>query len=106
MATGKIKCNTARKVIMAHFPNILSLSRMVATVPIFILVLMNEPRSFLAATVLFTLAATTDFLDGYTARRLGLVSNLGAFLDLAADKIVVSVLLIALLQAGILPAWI
>jgi CDP-diacylglycerol---glycerol-3-phosphate 3-phosphatidyltransferase len=94
------------KYKMYNIPNILSLSRIGATVPIFFLILMNEPQSFLLATVLFTLAAATDFFDGYIARHLGSVSSIGGFLDLTADKIFVSTILIALVQVEIIPAWI
>ncbi len=87
-------------------PNLLSLSRMVATVLVFTLALVNQPWSFLAATVLFFIASVTDFFDGYLARRLHVVSPLGVFLDLTADKIFVAAILIALVQIGLVPAWI
>src|SRR5256886_14227608 len=91
---------------MQNVPNILSLSRILATVVIFVLVLINTPLAFLVATVLFVLGSGTDFLDGYLARRYKLVSPLGVFLDLTADKVFVSVILIALVQVGFVPAWI
>ena len=91
---------------MQNVPNILSLSRILATVVIFVLVLINTPLAFLVATVLFVLGSGTDFLDGYLARRYKLVSPLGVFLDLTADKVFVSVILIALVQVGLVPAWI
>ena len=91
---------------MQNVPNILSLSRILATVVIFVLVLINTPLAFLIATVLFLLGSGTDFLDGYLARRYKLVSPLGVFLDLTADKVFVSVILIALVQVGLVPAWI
>ena len=90
---------------MRNVPNILSLGRMVATVLIFILVLVNVPWAYLLATVLFVLAAITDFLDGYLARRFKLVSPLGVFLDLTADKIFVVAILVALVQVTLVPAW-
>ena len=91
---------------MQNVPNILSLSRILATVVIFVLVLINTPPAFLVATVLFVLGSGTDFLDGYLARRYKLVSPFGVFLDLTADKVFVSVILIALVQVGLVPAWI
>lgn len=90
---------------MRNVPNMLSLGRMVATVLIFILVLVNVPWAYLLATVLFVLASITDFLDGYLARRFKLVSPLGVFLDLTADKIFVVAILVALVQVGLVPAW-
>jgi CDP-diacylglycerol---glycerol-3-phosphate 3-phosphatidyltransferase len=91
---------------MRNLPNILSTSRLLATIIIFILVLANQPWAFLAATGLFFLASITDFFDGYLARKLHVVSSLGVFLDLTADKILVAALLIAMVQIGIVAGWI
>ena len=54
----------------------------------------------LLACVLFTLAAVTDAFDGYFARKFGLTSRLGAFLDPVADKLMVCAALIVLLELG------
>jgi CDP-diacylglycerol--glycerol-3-phosphate 3-phosphatidyltransferase len=91
---------------MRQLPNMLSASRLVATVLVFILVLLDQPWAFLVATLLFALASITDFFDGYLARRLKVVSSLGVFLDLTADKVFVSAILIAMVQIGLVPAWI
>lgn len=91
---------------MRNLPNLLSISRLVATVVVFILVLVNRPWAFLLATLLFFLASITDFFDGYLARRLKVVSNLGVFLDLTADKVFVSAILLAMIQISLVPAWI
>ena len=91
---------------MHNFPNILSMSRLIATVVIFVLILVNQPWAFLVATVLFLLASVTDYLDGYLARKMNVVSSLGVFLDLTADKVLVAAVLIAMVQIGIIPAWI
>ncbi len=91
---------------MRNLPNILSLGRLVATVLIFVFVLINQPWSYLVAFVLFVLASVTDFFDGYIARRYKVVSALGVFLDLTADKVLVSAILIAMVQVGFVPAWI
>lgn len=52
------------------------------------------------ATVIFVLAAVTDWFDGYLARRLGQQTAFGAFLDPVADKLLVCVALVMLLQLG------
>lgn len=91
---------------MKNIPNLLSISRLIATVAIFLLVLVNQPWAFLVATVLFFLASATDYFDGKIARSMKLVSTLGVFLDLTADKVFVSAILIAMVQIGIVPAWI
>lgn len=91
---------------MRNLPNALSASRLLATVLVFILVLVNQPWAFLLATLLFVLASITDFLDGYLARRFRVVSNIGVFLDLTADKVFVAAILIAMVQIGMVPGWI
>ncbi|HKV58407.1 MAG TPA: CDP-diacylglycerol--glycerol-3-phosphate 3-phosphatidyltransferase [Ktedonobacteraceae bacterium] len=91
---------------MNNAPNLLSFSRIVATILVFVLVLINQPVTYLIATVVFFLASVTDLLDGYLARRYHLVSPLGIFLDLTADKVFVSAILIAYVQIALVPAWI
>lgn len=91
---------------MRNLPNLLSMSRLFATVIVFVLVLVNQPWAFLVATLLFFLASVTDLLDGYLARRYNVVSSIGVFLDLTADKVFVSTILLALIQIGLVPAWI
>ncbi|MFC1896484.1 CDP-diacylglycerol--glycerol-3-phosphate 3-phosphatidyltransferase [Thermodesulfobacteriota bacterium] len=96
--------NTPKEMLI--HPNSLTLYR-VATVPALILFLLFPTRlcMFLAA-ILFSLAAITDYLDGYFARRFGLESNLGKFLDPLADKLLVVSALIMLVSHRFVPAWI
>jgi len=89
-----------------NVPNILSIGRLVATVPLIILILVNHPIPYLVATALFLVSAVTDTVDGRIARRYHLVSQLGVFLDLTADKVFVAAALIALTQVALVPAWI
>jgi CDP-diacylglycerol---glycerol-3-phosphate 3-phosphatidyltransferase len=91
---------------LRNLPNLLSLGRLLATIPLVALVLINTAPAYLAATALFALGSVTDTLDGRLARRYHLVSRLGVFLDLTADKVFVSAALIALVQVGMVPAWI
>ncbi|RPH36758.1 MAG: CDP-diacylglycerol--glycerol-3-phosphate 3-phosphatidyltransferase [Chloroflexi bacterium] len=86
-------------------PNLLGLFRLLATPVIAILILWPFPGSGLIAFVLFVPAAMSDLLDGWLARSRGQVTTLGAFLDLTADKVLVAALLIALVEAGLAPAW-
>ncbi len=66
-------------------------------VPVFVVIYaLPEEWSYLAAAVLFGLAALTDWLDGYLARRLDQTTPFGAFLDPVADKLVVMAALIVL----------
>jgi CDP-diacylglycerol--glycerol-3-phosphate 3-phosphatidyltransferase len=81
-----------------NLPNTLTWLRILA-IPL-IVVLFYLPFSFSdpAAGLLFAAAAITDTLDGYLARRMGLTSRLGAFLDPVADKLVVAVVLVLLVS--------
>ena len=74
-------------------PNLLSIFRMTSFLPIIILFSFDY---YLTSFFLFTAAAWSDFLDGFLARRYNITSNLGSLLDLLADKILVSSILIFL----------
>ena len=92
--------------MVRNLPNYLSAARLLATIPMVILILIKSPWALLIATAIFGLGAVTDTIDGRLARRYHLVSNLGVFLDLTADKVFVCAALIALVQVGFVPAWI
>ncbi|WP_225773944.1 CDP-diacylglycerol--glycerol-3-phosphate 3-phosphatidyltransferase [Pseudomonas sp. Marseille-Q5115] len=82
-----------------NIPNILTVLR-VALIPIFILLFyLPYHWSYLAASSVFAIAAATDWLDGYLARRLEQSTPFGAFLDPVADKLMVAVALVLLVQA-------
>lgn len=85
--------------------NILSLARLLATVPLVMLILAATRWSLFAAALLFVVMAITDTIDGRLARRYAWVSNVGIFLDLTADKVYTSATLIAMVAIGILPSW-
>jgi CDP-diacylglycerol--glycerol-3-phosphate 3-phosphatidyltransferase len=85
--------------------NLLGIARIVATPVVIVLMLIGTPGTGIAAFVLFALAAVTDFLDGWVARRRGEVSPLGVFMDLTADKVLVSGVLVAMVEVGLLPTW-
>jgi CDP-diacylglycerol--glycerol-3-phosphate 3-phosphatidyltransferase len=91
--------------MMFNLPNALTWFRVVA-IPLVVAVFFGPElfgwlESFTrpAAGLLFGLAGITDYLDGYLARRLGLTSNFGAFLDPVADKLIVATALVLLVQA-------
>ncbi len=81
-----------------NIPNILTLLR-IALIPVFVVIFyFPYPWAYKAAAIIFAVAAITDLLDGYLARRLNQESSLGAFLDPVADKLMVATVLIVLLQ--------
>ncbi len=81
-----------------NLPTVLTLIR-IALIPLFVVVFFlpfwwARP----AAAIIFSLAGITDWLDGYYARKLGLTSSFGAFLDPVADKLMVAVALVLIVQ--------
>lgn len=85
-----------------NVPNTISLIRL-ALIPGFVwLVVIDE---FAWAGVLLGIIGATDWVDGFLARKLGQVTEIGKFLDPLADRIAVAVAVIAGLISGALPAW-
>ena len=86
-----------------NLPNLLTWQRILA-IPLLVCVYLvpfdawGEHSRNLVATILFILASITDWLDGWLARRLGQQTELGAFLDPVADKLLVCVALVMLLD--------
>jgi len=81
-----------------NIPTILTLLR-IASIPL-LMVLYYLPWQYsnLACTIIFTLAALTDWLDGYLARKMGQETAFGAFLDPVADKLMVAFVLVLIVQ--------
>lgn len=89
---------------MWNIPNILTLLRIVL-IPVFVLLFyLPVEWARLSCALVFSVAAVTDWLDGYLARRWGQVSPFGAFLDPVADKLMVAVSLLLLVQSEPTPA--
>ncbi len=88
-----------------NLPNILTLLR-IALIPVMVILLLSPSREagFWAAAV-FAVASVTDWLDGYLARRMQIVTTFGKFLDPIADKLIVMAALIMILPFGRVPAW-
>jgi CDP-diacylglycerol--glycerol-3-phosphate 3-phosphatidyltransferase len=89
-----------------NLPNSISLFR-VLMVPVFMVFLLADvPGGDIVALCVFVVAAASDFLDGYFARRNQQVTVLGAFLDPLADKLLVTAALVSLVGMGELSAWV
>ncbi len=93
-----------------NLPNALTLLR-IFIVPLLVTVLLTQPKDWLGVpqhifgVAIFLIAAATDWLDGYLARRRGQVSSLGVMLDPIADKLLISAAFIALVNNQLAPAW-
>ena len=86
----------------ASLPNAISLLRL-GSVPVFVWLFTTGRENL--AVLLYAVAAVTDFLDGFIARRTGAVTELGKLLDPLADRIFILALALALVARDALPAW-
>lgn len=87
-----------------NVPNSLSMARLILAILVGFLI---EWKFFFAALIIFIIAASTDFVDGWWARRYGQVTKLGRVLDPFVDKIIITAALVALVGAtgSKVPAW-
>jgi CDP-diacylglycerol--glycerol-3-phosphate 3-phosphatidyltransferase len=89
-----------------NLPNLLTMGRVVM-IPLCLYFLDHgDQKSCFYAAFIFTLAALTDVLDGYLARKLDVVSVLGKFLDPLADKLIVMASLVWMVPMGRIPGWV
>ena len=96
----------ARPGTIATLPNLLGLGRILATPVVMALLLLPGAGTDFAAAALFVVAALSDLLDGWIARARDQVTPLGVFMDLAADKVLVAGVLVAMVEIGLVPTWI
>ena len=90
---------------LPNLPNGLTLSR-IFLVPLLVAVLLTRAESWeIFGGIIFAVAAITDWLDGFLARRRRQVTTLGILLDPVADKLLVSAAFISLVQMQLVPAW-
>jgi len=94
--------------VLSHFltvPNLFSLARIFLTPFVAYFLALDTPTGTIACIVIFVIAAVTDWLDGYTARRRGEITRLGIALDPIADKVFAGVTVILLVFYRDLPIW-
>lgn len=94
-----------------NVPNLLTACRIVIVPVVVMLLTVPEgrqilPRQSFLAFWLFVGASLTDLVDGYLARKWGMVTNLGKLLDPLADKLLVCAAMVMLIEANRLPAWV
>lgn len=95
---GLVLMRSAGQESNINLPNVLTLVR-ILLIPVFVMLLIDPtPNRALAAAIVFVVAAVTDLLDGYVARKTGQITKLGRLLDPIADKLLVLSALILLVQ--------
>ncbi|SDN30046.1 CDP-diacylglycerol--glycerol-3-phosphate 3-phosphatidyltransferase [Alkalicoccus daliensis] len=100
-----------------NIPNQITISR-ILLIPVFMVFLLVDfgwgsfallgadiPLSHFIAAMIFIVAAATDWLDGYYARRYNMVTNMGKFLDPLADKLLITAAFVGLVGLDMFPAW-
>jgi len=91
---------------LTTLPNLLGLARIAVTPVIIALLLLDGRGTDLAAAVIFFFAGISDLFDGRIARSRNQVTPLGVFMDLAADKVLVAGVLVAMVEVDLVPTWI
>jgi cardiolipin synthase len=87
---------------LRHLPNLISSIRIILVVPIALALVQHRP---LATLCLFGVAAVSDGIDGFLARRFGWQSELGGILDPIADKLMLATVFVMLAILGSVPVW-
>ena len=98
--------NEEVSVLARSLPNLLGIFRILATPLLVWLILLDAPAGYYGAVVLLLLMAASDIADGPIARRMGVVSPLGVFLDTISDKIFVAGALIPMVERDLISSWI
>jgi len=91
--------------MLTNLPNLLTLSRIASIPVVAVLLAMRHPAADLAACIVFSAAAITDYLDGHFARTRRQQSNFGRMLDPIADKLLVGATLMLLAGEGRFGGW-
>lgn len=102
---GPGKRSSSVKKDVWNIPNIMTMGRIAAIPVILWLIDRGTPVDGVYAALVYSAAAITDLLDGMIARRMGIVSVLGKFLDPLADKLLVTAALIWMVPMGRIPEW-
>jgi CDP-diacylglycerol--glycerol-3-phosphate 3-phosphatidyltransferase len=98
-----LKSNIKKDIF--NIPNLITLFRIILIPVVAVLIANESPRNCFLAALFFSIASGTDFVDGYLARRLGLITITGKFLDPLADKLMVITSLVMLIPLNRVPAW-
>lgn len=88
--------------MITNLPNLLTLSRILLIAPLVGLFYLDNDVGYWVAFGIYVFACVTDFFDGYVARHLNQLSNLGRFLDPIADKLLVACIILMLVANGVI----
>ena len=92
--------------VRVTIPTFLTILRMVLAIVFLTFILLPHNWAKIVALVIFIVAAITDKIDGHLARRNKQVTELGAFLDPLADKMLVNLAFLALVYLNVVPIWV
>lgn len=111
--SGKIRVNPllpSRRFLpqsgAVNLPNTITFSRLVMTAAFVVAVSFRSVEGYGIGLALFVVAAVSDFVDGWLARKMGLVTPLGKLMDPLADKILVSAAFVFLTEKLLCPVWV
>ncbi len=108
-----VKMAPLNRKVLFNLPNILTYAR-IGCIPVIVLLMLQiGPQNSFAldrlycslAAILFILAGISDLIDGHLARKYGMVSVLGRFVDPMADKLIHMAVMVMMVELGWLPAW-
>ena len=97
---------TKKKTNIINLPTILTLIRVILVIPLFVLIFFDNLPAKILTLAFFIVASVTDFVDGYLARKNKQVTDLGAFLDPLADKMLVNLAFLVLVYLNVIPLWV
>jgi CDP-diacylglycerol--glycerol-3-phosphate 3-phosphatidyltransferase len=100
-----IKRRSSLREDALNLPNFLTFARILLIPVVLALISMSTRQGNVCAVLVFALAAVTDVIDGWLARRRNITSLLGQFLDPLADKLLVLAVMVWLVEMGRIPAW-
>src|SRR5947207_5316723 len=106
IAPAGLPGHTESAMFPVNLPNVLTLLRIIAVPVIFVALLGETPNGDALAAGVFALAAFTDGLDGYIARRRQDITNFGKLVDPLADKLLIIAALVSLVSLDRLAAWV
>lgn len=94
-----------KKIKTLNGPTVLTIIRIILVLPFMIFLFQDGVVSKIIALICFIVASVTDFIDGRWARKAKIVTDLGAFLDPLADKMLINLAFLALVYLNIMPLW-